>query len=86
MTDLENLLDSTDTVIVVRDGSYHSLIFPYDETTLFTLLNSVKIETTYSGSTIESVSKLEIKIAKSSEYKKLIEKAKLAQVNANEQS
>lgn len=85
MTDLENLLDSTDNVIVVRDGSYNSTLIPYSEMTLFTLLDSVKIQTTYSGNVIEGVSKLEVKVVKSSEYKKIVEQTKLAQTKANEE-
>lgn len=73
MNELKEIVNSNLTLIIVKDGSYNQIVFPYNETLLFELLNAVRIESTYSGKFEKVLGNLEIRIVKSSEFKHITE-------------
>lgn len=74
---LEKILDNNQRIIIINDGSYNKIIIAYSENVLFTLLDSVKFATNYSGKLEGPASNpLDIRIVNSSVYKAQLDSLK----------
>lgn len=69
MNDLNLLAQTSPHVIVLKEGNYNQIIFPYSEQLLIALLNGVRISTTYAGKFEKILQKVEVNIVNSSEFK-----------------